>query len=163
MPAISKSLAAAGTGRRGAVARPSSTGEVAAIVRACAAARVGIVPWGGGTGLVGGQVMTGGPVPLLLSLERMTALRGAFPAENALVVEAGMILADVQAEALKDRAAFPLVTCLGRQLPYRRKPCCQRWRDGGPALRQRARPLPGAGGGNAGWQHLQRIEAAAEG
>ena len=95
-------------GQAGAVARPQSTGEVAAIVRACAAARVGIVPWGGGTGLVGGQVMTQGPTPLLLSLERMTALRGAFPAENALVVEAGMILADVQAEAERVGRLFPL-------------------------------------------------------
>jgi FAD/FMN-containing dehydrogenase len=95
-------------GQAGAVARPRSTGEVAAIVRACAAARVGIVPWGGGTGLVGGQVMTEGPEPLLLSVERMTALRGAFPAENALVVEAGMILADVQAEAAKIGRLFPL-------------------------------------------------------
>jgi FAD/FMN-containing dehydrogenase len=95
-------------GQAGAVARPRSTGEVAAIVRACAAARVGIVPWGGGTGLVGGQVMTEGPMPLLLSLERMTSLRGAFPAENALVVEAGMILADVQAEALRIERLFPL-------------------------------------------------------
>lgn len=95
-------------GQAGVVARPRSTGEVAAIVRACAAARVGIVPWGGGTGLVGGQVMTEGPMPLLLSLERMTALRGAFPAENALVVEAGMILADVQAEAAKIGRLFPL-------------------------------------------------------
>ena len=95
-------------GQAGAVARPRSTDEVAAIVRACAAARVGIVPWGGGTGLVGGQVMTEGPIPLLLSLERMTALRGAFPAENALVVEAGMILADVQAEAAKIGRLFPL-------------------------------------------------------
>lgn len=95
-------------GQAGVLARPQSTGEVAAIVRACAAARVGIVPWGGGTGLVGGQVMTEGPLPLLLSLERMTALRGAFPAENALVVEAGMILADVQAEAAKVGRLFPL-------------------------------------------------------
>jgi hypothetical protein len=47
--------------------------EVAAIVRACAAARVGIVPLGGGTGLVGGQVMAEGPAPLILSLERMRA------------------------------------------------------------------------------------------
>jgi FAD/FMN-containing dehydrogenase len=95
-------------GRAGAVALPASTAEVAAIVRACAAARVGIVPWGGGTGLVGGQIMPDGPAPLLLSLERMTALRGAYPAESVLVVEAGMILADVQAEAAKIGRLFPL-------------------------------------------------------
>ena len=95
-------------GRAGAVARPRGTAEVAAIVRACAAARVGIVPWGGGTGLVGGQLMPEGPSPLILSLERMSALRGAYPAENVLVVEAGMILADVQAEAARIDRLFPL-------------------------------------------------------
>jgi FAD/FMN-containing dehydrogenase len=95
-------------GRAGAVALPRSTAEVATVIRACAAARVGVVPWGGGTGLVGGQIMPDGPAPLLLSLERMTALRGAYPAENALVVEAGMILADVQAEAARIDRLFPL-------------------------------------------------------
>jgi FAD/FMN-containing dehydrogenase len=95
-------------GQAGAVARPATTAEVATILAACHAARVGVVPWGGGTGLVGGQVMPDGPAPLLLSLERMTALRGAFPQENALVVEAGMILADVQAEAAKIDRLFPL-------------------------------------------------------
>ena len=96
------------TGQAGAVARPQTTAEVATIVRACHEARVGLVPWGGGTGLVGGQVMRVGPAPLLLSLERMTALRGAYPQENALVVEAGMILADVQAEAARIGRLFPL-------------------------------------------------------
>jgi len=95
-------------GRAGAVARPRTTAEVAAIVRACAAARVGLVPWGGGTGLVGGQLMPEGPAPLLLSLDRMTALRGAYPSENALVVEAGMILADVRAAAARIGRLFPL-------------------------------------------------------
>jgi FAD/FMN-containing dehydrogenase len=95
-------------GQAGGLARPRTTGEVAMIVRTCAAARVGIVPYGGGTGLVGGQIMTGGPSPLLLSLERMAALRGVWPNENAMVVEAGMILADVQAEAEKVGRLFPL-------------------------------------------------------
>ncbi len=95
-------------GQAGTVARPATTAEVAVIVRACHAARVGLVPWGGGTGLVGGQIMPDGPAPLLLSLERMTALRGAYAQENALVVEAGMILADVHAEAAKLNRVFPL-------------------------------------------------------
>jgi FAD/FMN-containing dehydrogenase len=95
-------------GLAGAVALPRSTAEVATIIRACAAARVGVVPWGGGTGLVGGQIMPEGPAPLLLSLERITSLRGAYPDENALVVEAGMILADVQAEAERVGRLFPL-------------------------------------------------------
>ena len=95
-------------GQAGALARPRSTVEVATILGACHAARVGVVPWGGGTGLVGGQIMPEGPAPLLLSLERMAALRGAWPEENALVVEAGMILADVQAEAARIDRLFPL-------------------------------------------------------
>jgi FAD/FMN-containing dehydrogenase len=95
-------------GQAGVVAKPRSTAEVAGIIAACAEARVGVVPWGGGTGLVGGQVMTDGPLPLLLSLERMAAVRGSYPEENVLVVEAGMILADVQAEALRLGRLFPL-------------------------------------------------------
>lgn len=96
------------TGQAGVLARPRTTAEVAAVVRACAEARVGVVPVSGGTGLVGGQIMTSGPAPVLLSLERMTALRGIWPEENALVVEAGMVLADVQAEAAKVGRLFPL-------------------------------------------------------
>ncbi len=91
-----------------AVACPRDTEQVAAVVRACAGAGVGIVPLGGGTGLVGGQLLLDGPAPLLLSLERMTALRGAYPAENVLVVEAGMVLAEVQAQAARIDRLFPL-------------------------------------------------------
>ncbi|MCB2128535.1 MAG: FAD-binding oxidoreductase [Rhodobacteraceae bacterium] len=90
------------------LARPRATGEVAAIVRACAEARVGIVPWGGGTGLVLGQVQPEGPAPLILSLERMTALRGIWPEEGLMQVEAGMTLADVQAAAEAAGRLFPL-------------------------------------------------------
>lgn len=92
----------------GALARPGTTEEVARIVRLCAKHRVGIVPIGGGTGLVGGQVMPAGPDPLILSLERMTALRGLYPEENVLVAEAGMILAEVQAHARAAGRLFPL-------------------------------------------------------
>jgi FAD/FMN-containing dehydrogenase len=95
-------------GVAGTVARPRDVQEVAEIVRACAAERVGVVPWGGGTGLVGGQLMPEGPAPLVLSLERMAALRAVYPEENVLVVEAGMILADVQAHARAAGRMFPL-------------------------------------------------------
>ena len=95
-------------GRAGLVAAPRTTAEVAAIVQACARARVGIVPRGGGTGLVAGQVMPEGPAPLILSLERMTALRGIWPEENVLIAEAGMTLQAVRdAAAARDRL-FPL-------------------------------------------------------
>lgn len=95
-------------GQAGPLALPRSTAEVATILRACAAARVGVVPWSGGTGLVSGQIMPAGPLPVLLSLERMTALRGAYARENVLEVEAGMILADVHARAAQLDRIFPL-------------------------------------------------------
>ena len=90
------------------LARPRSATEVAAIVRACAAARVGIVPWGGGTGLVLGQVMPEGPAPLVLSLERMAAIRAVHDDENVIVAEAGATLAEVQAAAMAAGRLFPL-------------------------------------------------------
>jgi FAD/FMN-containing dehydrogenase len=95
-------------GQGGCVVLPRTTAEVAAIVRACAAGRVGIVPWGGGTGLVGGQVMPAGPAPVILSLERMTAIRALHPSENVLVAEAGATLAAVRAAAEGAGRMFPL-------------------------------------------------------
>lgn len=95
-------------GQAAAVALPRSAAEVATILRAANRSRVGVVPWGGGTGLVGGQLQPSGPLPVVLSLERMAGLRGAYPAESVLVVEAGMVLAQVQAEAEKLGRIFPL-------------------------------------------------------
>jgi FAD/FMN-containing dehydrogenase len=97
-----------GTTPAATLARPRTVDEVAAIVRACAAARVGIVPWGGGTGLVLGQVMPEGPTPLILSLERMGQIRAVHPDENVIVAEAGATLAEVQAAALASGRLFPL-------------------------------------------------------
>lgn len=96
-------------GQAAAIAMPRTTQEVATLVRAAHAARVAVVPYGGGTGLVGGQIMEAdGPLPLVISLERMTALRGIYPQENVMTVEAGMVLADVQAAAQEAGRLFPL-------------------------------------------------------
>ncbi|MBK5927489.1 hydroxyacid dehydrogenase [Rhodobaculum claviforme] len=83
----------------GVLALPRTVEEVACVVRACADARVGIVPWGGGTGLVGGQIAAPGPAPVILSLERMRAVRAVHPDEGVLIAEAGLTLAEVQATA----------------------------------------------------------------
>jgi FAD/FMN-containing dehydrogenase len=95
-------------GQGGVLAAPRSTDEVAVIVQACVQARVGIVPWGGGTGLVGGQLMPAGPAPVILSMERMRAVRAVYADEGVLVAEAGMILADVQKAAADVGRMFPL-------------------------------------------------------
>lgn len=93
---------------QGVVVAPANTQEVAAVVAACAKASVGIVPYSGGTGLVGGQVMPDGPRPVILSLDRMTRIRQVYPSENVLVCDAGVVLADVQAAAQRVDRLFPL-------------------------------------------------------
>ncbi|NVK59685.1 MAG: FAD-binding oxidoreductase [Rhodobacteraceae bacterium] len=95
-------------GSSGWVALPRSADEAARILRACNAARVGVVPFGGGTGLVGGQVAPDTPAPLIVSLERMSAIRAVYPQENVLVAEAGAVLASVQEAAREAGRLFPL-------------------------------------------------------
>jgi len=95
-------------GAAGFVVAPASADEVAQVVRACTEARVGLLPYGGGTGLVAGQVMTEGPAPVILSLERMTRIRAVHAQENLLIAEAGAILAEVQAAAEAAGRLFPL-------------------------------------------------------
>ncbi|MEM9786312.1 MAG: FAD-binding oxidoreductase [Pseudomonadota bacterium] len=93
---------------QGLVVAPGSTEEVAEVVKACAAAKIGIVPYSGGTGLVGGQLLQDGAVPVVLSLERMNRIRDVYPSENVLVCDAGVILADVQKTAADVGRLFPL-------------------------------------------------------
>jgi len=90
------------------LAKPSGTDEVAALVKTCAEAGVGIVPYGGGTGLVSGQISTEGPVPLIVSLEKMNSIRATYPDEDTIVAEAGATLAEVQAAAETANRLFPL-------------------------------------------------------
>ncbi|MCE8522473.1 FAD-binding oxidoreductase [Ruegeria pomeroyi] len=96
------------TGQAGVLALPRSTEEVATLIRAASAQRVAVLPYGGGTGLVGGQVMPDGPAPLVISLERMNRIRGVYPQENVVVAEAGCILADIQDAAGDVNRLFPL-------------------------------------------------------
>jgi FAD/FMN-containing dehydrogenase len=95
-------------GRAAAVLRPESTEAAAQAVALCAAARVGIIPYSGGTGLVGGQIFGEGPLPVILSFERMTRIRDLDLTDNVLVAEAGCVLADVQAAARAAGRLFPL-------------------------------------------------------
>lgn len=90
------------------VAAPANVGEVAAVLSAAHEAGVGVVPYGGGTGLVGGQTQPEGAPPLILSLERMTAIRSLDPVENVAVVEAGVILEDLHRAAEAQNRLFPL-------------------------------------------------------
>jgi len=95
-------------GKALAVVRPGSTDEVAAVVRACAAARVSIVPQGGNTGLVGGGVPDDSGTQVLLSLQRLNRIRTIDEANLTLVAEAGCVLQAVQQAARERGLLFPL-------------------------------------------------------
>ncbi|MBC8130310.1 MAG: FAD-binding oxidoreductase [Rhizobiaceae bacterium] len=91
-----------------AIVRPGSTEEVAALMREAAGSRLSIVPQGGNTGLVGGQIPFGGAREIVLSTERLRRIRDVDPAGNTLVAEAGVTLAEVQAAAEAADRFFPL-------------------------------------------------------
>ena len=90
------------------VAAPRTPEDVSAIVRLANTHRFGLQPYGGGTGLVGGQLTTKGPAPLILSLEKMSAIRAIHPTENALIAEAGVTLETVHTAAADINRLFPL-------------------------------------------------------
>ena len=95
-------------GRALAVVRPASTAAVARVVSACARAGTSIVPQGGNTGLVGGSTPDESGGEVVLSLERLRAVRRVDPLDNAMTIEAGCtVLAAQQAAADVDRL-FPL-------------------------------------------------------
>jgi len=84
---------------------PRSTEQVAAAVRVCAAHRVAIVPQGGDTGLVGGQIPYG---EVLLSTRWLRAVRDVTPLDDAMTVEAGVTLLEAQQAAAAADRLFPL-------------------------------------------------------
>ena len=95
-------------GKSLAVVRPGSTAEVAAVVKACAAAGVSIVPQGGNTGLVVGSTPDESGTQIVLSLQRMQAVRSVDAANLTMTVEAGCILQNLQDVADKAGFLFPL-------------------------------------------------------
>lgn len=95
-------------GRALAVVLPASTAEVAAVVRACAAAGASIVPQGGNTGLVAGSTPDSSGSQVVLSLQRMKAVRGLDSANLTVTVEAGCVLQALQEFAAREGFLFPL-------------------------------------------------------
>jgi FAD/FMN-containing dehydrogenase len=75
------------------------------VVALCAEAGVAITPQGGNTGLVGGQIPAG---EILLSTERLRAVRDIDRLDDVMVAEAGLTLAEVHAAAREVGRRFPL-------------------------------------------------------
>jgi FAD/FMN-containing dehydrogenase len=95
-------------GQAALVLRPGSTDEVAAILKCANAARVGIVPQGGNTGLVGAQIPDESGSQVVLSLTRLNHVRDVDLASNTMTVEAGLTLSMAQQVAESAHRLFPL-------------------------------------------------------
>jgi len=95
-------------GRALAVVRPASTAEVAAVVKACAAARVAMVPQGGNTGMVVGSTPDASGSWVVLSLTRMNKVRSLDAGNLTITVDAGCVLQNLQDECEKAGFLFPL-------------------------------------------------------
>ena len=95
-------------GKAALVLKPGSTAEVAAILERANETRTAIVPQGGNTGLVGGQIPFESGHEVVVSLSRMTHVRDIDLDGNTMTVEAGLVLANAQAVAASAGRLFPL-------------------------------------------------------
>ncbi|WP_433338924.1 FAD-binding oxidoreductase [Spirillospora sp. CA-294931] len=92
-----------------AVVLPGSHGEVAAVLAACAARRIAVVPFGGGTSVVGGLRPEGAAAftgVVALDLRRLDALVSVDPVSRTAVLQPG--LRGPRAEALLNEHGFTL-------------------------------------------------------
>jgi D-lactate dehydrogenase (cytochrome) len=90
-----------------AVARPANVAQVQAIARWANENRVPLIPQGGNTGLVGAQVPRSGN-EVILSIQRLNAVRSINAGAGHITVEAGLTLEEVHKAAEAQDALFPL-------------------------------------------------------
>ncbi len=95
-------------GRAAAVLKPGSEEEVAAILKVAHEEDVAIVPQGGNTGLVGGQIPYETGAEVVLSLSRLNRVLDIDLDNDTITLEAGVILADAQTAAQEASRLFPL-------------------------------------------------------
>ena len=95
-------------GRAQAVVRPGSVAEVSAVMKWANEAGVTVVPQGGNTGMVGGQVPVAEGKEIILSLQRLDRIRSVDAAGDTMTVEAGVILQKAQEAAEAAGRLFPL-------------------------------------------------------
>ena len=95
-------------GKALAVVRPATTQQVADVVKLCAASGTSLVPQGGNTGLAVGSTPDESGTQIVLSLQRMNAVRAIDAANLTVTVESGCILQTLQETAEKAGFLFPL-------------------------------------------------------
>jgi FAD/FMN-containing dehydrogenase len=95
-------------GKAALVLKPGDTQEVAAILARAHATRTAIVPQGGNTGLVGGQIPFETGHEVVVSLSRLNHVRDIDLGGNTMTVGAGLVLAQAQQMAESVGRLFPL-------------------------------------------------------
>lgn len=95
-------------GKAQAIVRPGSTAEVAELVKLAARTGTRLVPQGGNTGLVGGQIPIAEGREIVLSLQRMDRVRSLDTDSDTMTVEAGLTLQKAQEAAEAAGRLFPL-------------------------------------------------------
>lgn len=95
-------------GRAMAIVRPTETSQVAQIVSLCRELSVPLVPQGGRTGVTGASQPGDRGDEIVLSLERMRAIRAIDTENDTMTVEAGCVLADIRDAAERAGRIFPL-------------------------------------------------------
>lgn len=96
-------------GNAACVVLPSTTEQVAGVVRACAEHAVPVVAQGGNTSLCEGAVPRAqGPASVVVNLGRMQRVRSIDVANNSIEVEAGCVLAVVQQAAAEHGKLYPV-------------------------------------------------------
>jgi len=95
-------------GKSSLVLRPSSTDQVAAIMKLATQTGTAIVPQGGNTGLVGGQQPDMSGQEVVVSLSRLNKIRKIDVNANLITAEAGVILQNLAEAAEQAGRFFPL-------------------------------------------------------
>ncbi len=95
-------------GKSPLVLKPGSTAEVSAILKLANETKTPIVPQGGNTGLVGGQVPDASGGQIIVSLSRMNRIREVDAEGECIVAEAGVILDTLSKTAQEHGRLFPL-------------------------------------------------------
>ena len=90
------------------VVRPADTAQLAAVVQACAEARITMVPQGGNTSYCGGATPDASGHQVVISLERMRRVRSLDPTGGTIIAEAGCTLLSVREAAESVGRRFPL-------------------------------------------------------
>src|SRR6187397_3307625 len=89
------------------VLRPGSVAEVSAILKLANETKAAVVPQGGNTGLVGGQIPHHGEI--VRSLNRLDKIREVDATSNTITAEAGVSLGRVREAAANVERLYPLL------------------------------------------------------